>query len=827
MRGIASTRSACGSGARCPKVPSRVLTLKWALAAGLFVLLAALPAMGRITGDIESVGYRSGPDVAGPGCGVRAGSWVPIVVSLAVDGENSFEGELRVEQRDSDGDFCYDARPVYLTPDTGFQFFELYTVIGAAGDPSIAVSLYDKSGRVVPVVSGGQVVTRLVPNFALEVIPDREPLVLYVASANQMLGKVDSIRQSERLRAPVPLVSRSPAQLPNRWIGLEIVDHVIWDHADVTDLTPSQQLALVEWVRQGGTLLIASAARADTLARSEVFEPLLPVKFGKVVRTEDLPTFRRQLLRAGLEGQADAGYRDGISVMQATLREAPLVESILEDDLSVAGAEGPASTVLISSRGVGRGRLIYVGAAVRDLLEPPGNSETFLRVVLGFRPLAIETGQAVSTYPLFPYLQEVVGFQATGASYLALAFLMALVYLFGATFGSWAFLKSRGWLQHNWGVFAVLAILASLLSVSAVQAVRGVGQKLHQLSIVDLSAGSAEAAATCYFGLKTGLHSEVDVWLPDDYASATESPDVRSYVRPMIEMTTNLSDSQSRFTDPAEYRLRPASAKLDDVPVRATLKRFEGRWSGAITGSVQASIRVLRQRPIVEESLTGDDSERVIVDEITPESTITNNLGADLYDCYLIQAEVDAFDRTGGFVCRSPRGEKPSVRKMTFVHPLGTIRAGETIRGSDRITKDSAGRPIRPRDWVDGNSMYKWHQRWGKPFESLGFAASLQTSSPQNVRRDFQKSLLLLTTLEEYDPTVLNVSQWNAGLELMPDRCRELDLSDRLTRNAMILVGFANHAGPVKLFTRTGSGDYERRIPAEAWTMYRVMIPVP
>jgi hypothetical protein len=804
-----------------------VLTVKRALLAGLLAALAASPAMGRITGDIESVGYRTGPDVGGRGAGVRVGSWVPITVSLALDGESSFDGELRVEQRDSDGDFCYDARPVYLTSDAGFQFFELYAVVGAGGAPAITVSLYDKSGRVVPMVSGGQMVTRLAPSFSVETIPDREPVVVYVAPVEWTLGKVDSLRKAERLRASVHLVNRSPGQLPSRWIGLEMVDHVIWDRADVTELTAAQQIALVEWVRQGGTLLIASAARADTLARSDVFEPLLPVRLGNVVRTEDLPRFRRQLLKAGPEGMEGIGYRDGISVVQATLRDAPFVEAILEEGLPGADAAGPASTVLISSRGVGRGRVIFVGATVRDLLEPPGNPESFLAAVLGLRTPSIQTDQNVSTYPLFPYLQEVVGFQATGASYLALAFLMALIYLFGSTFGSWAFLKSRGWLQHNWAVFAALAILASLLSVSAVQAVRGVGQKLHQLSIVDLSVGSAEAVATCHFGLKTGLHSEVDVWLPDDYASATESPDVRSYLRPMIEMTGNLSDSQSWFTDPTEYRLRPASAKLDDVPVRATLKRLEGRWSGTITGSVQASIRVSRKKEIVEESLTGDDSRTVTVDEITSESTLTNNLGVDLYDCYLLQAEVDAFDRDLSFLCRSPRGQKATVRGTAFVHPLGTIRDGETIRVADRITKDSAGRPVRARDWVDGNSMFRWHERWGKPFESLGFATGLQTASPRNVRRDFQKALLLLTTLEEYYPGTLNVSQWNAGLELLPDRCRELDLSDRLTRNAMVLVGFTNDAGPVKLCTRTGSGKYERLMPTEAWTMYRVMIPVP
>jgi len=504
-----------------------------------------------------------------------------------------------------------------------------------------------------------------------------------------------------------------------------------------------------------------------------------------------------------------------------------LVEAFLEEDLPSAGANAAASTVLVASRGVGRGRLIFVGATVRDLLEPARNPESFLIPLLGLRLPTIETGMSHASCPLFPHLQEVVGFQATGASYLALAFLMSLVYLFGSTFGSWAFLKSQGRQQHNWTLFAVLAIIASLLSVSAVQAVRGVGQRLHQLSVVDISAGSAEAVATAYFGLKTGLYSEVDVWLPDDTTSAAESPDVRSYVRPMIEMARDLGDSQWHFTDPAEYRLRPASAKLDDVPVRATLKRLEGRWSGTITGSVQASIRVLRDSVGSEDSQTGDDANALVVDEIAPESTITNHLGVDLYDCYLIQAEVDAFDKERGFLCRSPRGQKPTAGRMAFVYPLGGIRDGETIRVADRITRDAAGRPVRRRDWIEKNTMHARHEQWNSPFRSFIFAADLPTAGLDSARQNFQKALLLLTTLAEYDPATQRVSRyWDGGLELLPDRCRELDLSDRLTRHAMILVGFANHGGPVKLFTRTGGREYERRIPAEAWTMYRVVIPV-
>jgi hypothetical protein len=227
----------------------------------------------------------------------------------------------------------------------------------------------------------------------------------------------------------------------------------------------------------------------------------------------------------------------------------------------------------------------------------------------------------------------------------------------------------------------------------------------------------------------------------------------------------------------------------------------------------------------VEESLTGETSS-ITVDLITSDSTITNNLGVDLYGCYLLQAEADAFDRASGYQCRSPRGY--GQLSAAFVHPLGDIRAGETIRVRDRFTRDRAGNAKPVRTWAKDNAMHNYHKTWGRPFESLTGFGNLQTGSQQSVQQDFEEPLLLLTTLDEFHPSTLNVTAWGgAGLELLPDRCRELDLSDRLTRHAMILVGFADDAGPVKLCTRTGNGEYERLIPDEAWTMYRVIIPVP
>ncbi len=44
----------------------------------------------------------------------------------------------------------------------------------------------------------------------------------------------------------------------------------------------------------------------------------------------------------------------------------------------------------------------------------------------------------------------------------------------------------------------------------------------------------------------------------------------------------------------------------------------------------------------------------------------------------------------------------------------------------------------------------------------------------------------------------------------------------------MILIGFADDPGPIRLFRRTGDGGYRvlNPDPDRSWTMYRIRIPV-
>ncbi len=85
-------------------------------------MIATLLATGElraqvIDGEVTAVGFRSSW-TSGPQYVIRAGQWAPVQVRLGIQGTQVFQGQMRVETRDLDGDFvAYRETPVTVTYD--------------------------------------------------------------------------------------------------------------------------------------------------------------------------------------------------------------------------------------------------------------------------------------------------------------------------------------------------------------------------------------------------------------------------------------------------------------------------------------------------------------------------------------------------------------------------------------------------------------------------------------------------------------------------------------------------------------------------------------
>ncbi|NOT02951.1 MAG: hypothetical protein HOP29_20325 [Phycisphaerales bacterium] len=774
------------------RIPKNILVAIGALA-------PVAPASAVLDGQIVRVGFPIVRVIGGEQA-VRPGEWAPVVVRLRLDGEESFDGWIRISQPDIDGDLAYDAQRVQLLRDQEREY-TLYALAGvnSAAADAFSVEVSSNDGRRVDMVSGGQAVPVLRRNAACELLTPDDYLVL---SLGEVVGSAQAFESSSRaaeFRKDIRLAHISPVSLPTLWIGLQSVDAIIWDDADPTALTALQLDALLEWTRQGGVLVIAAGRTADVLAGTPKLAAMLPVEIGPTRPMTALPTFRRHML--GLVD--DPSYDKPIVV--TTCRTRPNAQTIIAETLD--GAGGPLKSTIVADRRVERGRVVFVAATLLDLLGGKGDPIHLFRRVLMLRDMVEgSAGMALERISLPRELTGWTGFRQIGQTYLAVAMIFLGLYAFAASLGSWQFLRTRGLLRHSWSAFGVVAVVASVASVAGVQMVRGVGKKLLQISVVDADANRSTARATVYFGLKTSVFGTVDVWLPDDYPQVTEPGPTACTLMPLSLEPADMGTSQ--FADPGRYQVIPSRAELREVPIRGTLKQLEGRWSGSMPGRLRA------QLSIQQGGLKYDW-------RIAADSTIVNELGADIDDAYLLYAAGDLFPMAHNSMTDPNRADK------VYIFSLGAVANGQTVQPGRTLYTDGRGEELEFDQWKDSDlerSLGEWINR----LTSMGLGKLTGSSHPGAAMDRHELAAMLLSLSGDYNPPVNESGLRNFATPLLSQgSARHLDMSNLVDTRTALFIGFTKDAGPASLCVRDDGDEVYRRVaPSSAITIYRVLIPI-
>lgn len=760
---------------------------------------AATAAPPRIDTGLEVNVTRVGfPTLGQGGDVIRAGTWVPVIVDIALIGQQSFDGTIRIAQFDTDGDECYDLVDVHLRADTGgAQRVYLYALANPLrGQGRFIVEVHNQDGDIIDVISQGERTRRAMPAQRAVAIPPDDLLILSIS--REPVGHVrDLIDLNEQIvyARPLHVAHMSPSDLPELWIGLEAVDYVVWDNAHPKDLTERQLTALLEWVRQGGTLLMAASRSAGAIALVDAINKILPVDLGEIISVEGLPQVRRKLL----DPVEDPGFPVPVPVVRCTLREGARLVAREEDSKSD----------IVTRRRIDRGHVVFSGITLKDLFSGDvGGASAFFRTV--FYLSQWDSGTLPTPVPLSGSVIAAVSFARSASLYLLVAAMFSLAYCVIATVGTWSFLGRRGWHHHSWSAFAVVALAASLLSVLAVKSLRGFRRQLHQIAIVDVEAGQPYGYATLFFGLKTSSDEELDVWLPSDSLSATEPGSTFCSLRP-LPAGNDPDEAMSSFADPEEYRLIPGSAVVDDVRIRATLRRFEGRWNGPLGGQVTGQITIRR------------NSKNNMDWRFTEDSYIINELGVDLKECYILQTVWDIYAPSGGFHTSNNRSDK------IYAYAIDDLPSdGLKVYIAPRCYQVSGAQKVS--DVMQARTLARQQERWSAPFRSfvrkMGFGGGSDVGYSLG---DEKNALLLFSTIGEYDPTrdagmdtyLMGLATWSR------DRMRQLDLRDHLRRDCVYLIGFADDPGPARLFVRQGNRGYRvlEPDPSNSRTMYRIRIP--
>lgn len=768
---------------------------------------------------------------------IRTGTWTPIVVDLQLENAASFDGSLRVCQFDPDGDVAYDEVPVHLLASSGGGAgrYVLYVLpSGIDTDRQLRLDLLNENREAVTALYNG-VPCRTVRTEDIPHVITDEILILDISvGSGAHAGALSDPELKGLFNRDVFTARLAAGELPEHWIGLEAVDYIIWDEADPADFkSPAQLKALADWVWHGGTLLIAASRTAGSLATTAMINEMLPVDIGAPQIAGDLGFLPQRLMSIPMpdappsekEKMRPPPLLEPATIVACKTRAGGSVFSYYED------TDQPVLGELLTRRTWGNGEVIFLGVTLHDLFtKVPGIQQTEVFTLENAR---VQPGSAVeffqrvfflrqelrnvdpSSEEVYPQVQGPINFAANSALFLILSLMLIIAYVGTATFGSWHLLKQRGWHRHSWTAFSAVALASSFLSVLIVQSVRGFGQTVEQLSIIDVNAGETRACGSALFGLKTGTHTELDLWLPADPLMDRQPGTTSCMLRPAPVATfVDGLESRTTYADPERYNLAPSNAMIEGVSLRATLKKLEGRWTGQITGSVGGRLQRLPQA-----SRLGAES------PFTADSIVTNKLPVDLVKAYLLYAEDDhVLPKTGAFI--EQRG-----RRSLYAIPLGTIPAGMSknvgtfpdLHDVRRDLQNNEPNPLRKYLLVEE------HKRWTRSVRSMIGSLTVEVPAGQFDMRlePFQAALLLASTMEEVEP---RMNQWGQPSVLSRQHVRHLELRQALRSDTAILIGFANDPGPIRVASRSAGSQRDFRViePREggSWTMYRVRIPV-
>ncbi len=772
----------------------------WPLTLGLLSLVVGGVGVARaqpVQGDVVSVGFQARVPT---GHVVRNGQWFPILVTLSGQGTQSYDVELRCERVDLDGDRVDYVEPhVAVTPEAGIKRVWCY-----------AVTLKESTGQPLTIdIIGddGALISRMTsPMF--ESISNDTQLILDI-SAERVTG-LDTINSpAEDYIDPAwgrrnyyrsICVATLPARdLPDRWLGLEAVDVIVWDEPDPGQLSIPQLAALVQWVRNGGQLVVGVGSAGVKLQKS-VLARIMPLEFTQpAVEVRRLSIFERRYVHS------------------EQVFESPILVAVgrpAHDALVTFKDRLPDNRVvnLIALRCVGSGRVIATAARLSDLGRV-SRRRAFYHELFDlnrneneFNAKEAEQGfMGPGLWRLYRPLIAQIEFQRLASARVLTAFAFVAAYILLATFGAWAWLKRRSLTHLSWVAFAAFAVVASLLSLGAVGLTRGVTGTVHSYSFVDLDADSDDARAMTYFGYKSNRRQFVDLSLPSE----------DGYLRG-LSSGPGLSEF---YATPERYAAITGQAALAGTLVRATLKQFEGFWSGSLEGRVRGELTADRG--------TG---------KITLQSRLQNDLDMDFIGGYLLYIDPRLRERDGGVPYRvaglNTRNDRPdqenkyydSVKVPPAVNVLALklppMRAGEIISGlgTDQYEQYDAQR-------------YRW-KNLNKPepktepmlptlrhYQLENWVKSLGTLGGELPRPDAAALLASTRNLHLHNNRKTDFTSFGAPLNTA-GLCDQ-DVTHWLTRGQAVLLLLSEEPGPAKLHLGGKPKDSK-----EGRSIYRVRIPI-
>jgi hypothetical protein len=810
----------------------------------LTLCLSAATALGQARGHVESVGF---------GGAFRPTCWTPMVVYLVPTTGSPFSGRLEVVQEDLDKDKVIFTRQFSLTgnaPDgsTREQRFWMYFVPQPAPDldENRTVAELTEMIKVRVVSDKGKELVKLPITQKLEPIESvrrgmsgstkGRKFVLFVAerSAPQFIEYPSMTGLNEDVLLPWG-INQIATGLPDRVIGYDGVDAIIWMDADPLKLSVEQYKALQDYVARGGRLVISQDTSTNQWQRNNAaLAQLMPVVVEGVAE-QDEPLALRRLARVP-DRPRDTMERARADEWQRLSGPFPYAVGNLKPGAFMLEANDGTSHPFMVRKPYGAGSVTWIAQDLgnRNVLgrgerstsgwvhiwdrafdwpNDPISGKSQSREAELYKPhVSYELGKSTLKYMDLP---------STSAALISIAVLFFIVYWVAAGPGSYLVLSKKGKATMSWFAFAALAIAATGLTWVIVKLVLRGDAQLQHVSYVRM-APNVPAIVHSNFGLYIPRDGDQKIELKNAAEGAA------SYVT-AFNLHPAFNDDANEFPAKQEYRVpvmevqvEGADEKMDpkvvNVPYRSTLKKFQSQWSGNLDKGITVT------DPIV---LAYETANAI-------SGRLRNDTGRDLRNVYIV------VNHPGDRREPDPRDHQPSWDYVLFAHQwaqgaeidTAQMRIGQRI-GAAQVMEGRVGpyhSSAKDTPLIKGiigaerPGLYGFAQYWydnGFRAESWG-DREWSEDEPLNPR-----TFPILSFFDRIPPAK---NRPGGGQRTQPDRVdlirrglRHLDMSAAISAGQMAVIAVADDKNHPLPFPLEVHGD---PVKGQGIVYYQFVIPV-
>jgi hypothetical protein len=597
----------------------------WAKACLLVVALAAWvgPAYGQ-GGVGQAVGLSGDVQVQlekfGVGNVARKGDWAGIRLKLQdTSGGKPHELLIRLNGLDGDGDTPqYDhvqtsnpgvwqsvwmyARIPYAIDNTQGFTAAVYEAVENAGGPTPEFPTGYRPGRrlgALPIAPMGSSMVK--PTEGLIGMMGARELGLQMYMGGQ--GNFSEPWHPQGHEKTDIVMGITPADLPDRWVGLRQFDALVWGQGDPAELRGERATAVREWVKRGGHLIIIlpGVGQTWTNAASNDLIDIMPLVSVARKEVEDLSGYRDLVMRKPQlsDEQPRPFPKSGVVHTFKPLADAQSGEAMRI-------LNNPDGECIVARRLVGAGAVTLIGLDLNQTAFSQFriiDADVFWHRILGRRGNLEEDkslrspgrGMMNSLASRSPYLYDQdIPFQIAdkkqAAGGVLIGFVVFVLYWLMAGPLGFGFLKLRKWTQHAWVSFVLAAGVFTVVSWTGATMLRPSAVGANHLTLLDHVYGQPVQRARAWVTLLIPWYGTAKIAItPPEQDSSGKRPvnALSSWDSPVVD-----GSSWGGFPDVRGYAVDTRAPDSMRAPTRSTVKQLEADWAGGPAWEMPRPLRV-------------------------------------------------------------------------------------------------------------------------------------------------------------------------------------------------------------------------------------------